>query len=151
MDVHSVRLVMVGVNYKCFKARFHFLFRDKTMASFGSPPSAKKQNTMASFGSPPPAKKQLCFESPHQSPKPGSSQADIVGYITLVGDMQRGRTNRFYDIKIQLPSGSINIRVMKSSVNFRDQLNKAVKLTSVSVPPDPKKGMYFYNEIFITL
>ena len=69
-----------------------------------------------------------------------------MGYLVMVGETQRGRNNRYFDIKINVPDGILSVRVMTSDINFKEHLNHPVKLGSVSVPSDKINGVYFFNQ-----
>ena len=65
----------------------------------------------------------------------------------MVGEWKDGDNNKYADIKVQLESGEVMIRVIKTGLktNFRDFIDKAVKLSQVSIPKD-QGGCFFYNE-----
>ena len=112
----------------------------------------------------PPAAKKMLFKSPSReqqrqsySQSPSSSQSptrssreDITGYIMMVGEVQQGQRNKYFDVILSVAGGrNLTVKVMvigALKTDFKQYLDKAVQLSSISVPADKQNGVYFYTE-----
>lgn len=86
--------------------------------------------------------------SPQSSPR--RNKGDLAGFLMLVGEVQKGSSNRYFDIKLNVARGEhvkIKVMLMNLKTKFEDHVNQAVKLTNVSLPNE-KNNCYFYNEKF---
>ena len=115
----------------------------------------------------PPAKaRRVIYPSPSasslsstQSPSSPQSQSpssfereDISGYVVMVGGLQQGDKNKYFDVKLNVASGgNVVVRVMvigSQKTNFLNYMNKPVNIKQVSIPRNRKNNVRFFTEKF---